>query len=140
LPTFFARMWGATSQKVTATARAEAYKPSGSNGLLAKIIPVLPRCVKPWIIPNRDPLNVAGCTGACNTFAGTTTGSITNPGFSANGGGVIGAQFLLYPDCQVGTPSSCAPRGSGIKANHPVGWAAHIPSFPTLPYLPGEAP
>jgi Putative Flp pilus-assembly TadE/G-like/Putative Tad-like Flp pilus-assembly len=144
LPTFFARIWGATSQKVTATATAEAYNPSGSNGLLAKIIPVQPRCVKPWIIPNRDPLNVAGCTGACNTFAGATNGptngSITNPGFSANGGGVIGEQFLLYPDCQVGTPSSCVPRGYGIKANHPVGVGAHIPTLPNLPYLPGEAP
>src|SRR6267143_7317267 len=56
LPTFFARMWGRTGASVGATATAEAFNSSNSDsvnvGSPGTIIPVQPRCVKPWIVPN----------------------------------------------------------------------------------------
>ena len=59
LPTFFARIWGRTGSSVSATAAAEVFNPSNSAsvGGSGNIIPVQPRCVKPWVIPNVDPLN-----------------------------------------------------------------------------------
>lgn len=59
MPTFFSRIWGNTGNSVSATATAEAFNPSNSgnvgNGTTGTITPVLPRCVKPWVVPNRDP-------------------------------------------------------------------------------------
>src|SRR5271163_3891063 len=53
VPTFFAHVfglfnanWNATS--VSATATAEVYNPSGSGLLANGMVPVQPRCVKPW--------------------------------------------------------------------------------------------
>ncbi len=57
LPTFFARIFslipGGTfsNSGVSATAAAEAFNPSSSSPM----IPVQPRCVKPWMVPNQDP-------------------------------------------------------------------------------------
>lgn len=96
LPIFFARVFsllpggvgnysGAT---VSATAAAEAFNPSGSSPL----IPVSPRCVKPWIIPNLDP-------GSGATLVDLTTGAVSNPGVSQLGGGIIGESFNLNADC-----------------------------------------
>src|ERR1039457_1540555 len=95
LPTFFSRIWGNTGNTVSATATAEAFNPSNSgnvgNGTTGTIIPVQPRCVKPWIVPNRDPLNpgprggVNGVycdqpdpnnPGLCHTLVSTADGSI----------------------------------------------------------------
>ncbi len=56
LPTFFARIWGSTQVTVAASATAEAYNPSGARAL-GKTNPVAPTCVKPWLLPNRDPSN-----------------------------------------------------------------------------------
>src|SRR6202140_292286 len=61
LPTFFSRIWRRTTNTVSAPATAEAFNPSDSgnvgNQTTGSIIPVQPRCVKPWMVPNLDPLN-----------------------------------------------------------------------------------
>jgi Flp pilus assembly protein TadG len=124
LPIFFAHifsLFGSTfaSPSVSATATAEAYNPEGA----IPEVPVNPRCVKPWFVPNQDPGHVAGCTGpACSSFVSATTGQITNPGISTVG--VIGETFNLVPDCGAGT--SCVPT-----PNPPVA------SGGNLEYLPG---
>ncbi len=56
LPTFFSRLFGSTQLKVAASATAEAYNPSGSNAATGTTIPVAPICVKPWLLPNIDPV------------------------------------------------------------------------------------
>jgi Flp pilus assembly protein TadG len=172
LPTFFSRIWGRSGNTVSATATAEAFNPSNSgnvgNQTSGTIIPVQPRCVKPWIIPNRDPLSPAPVTTggrnpvttycdqtpqtdttnqtgpACNTLVSTADGSITNNGISLNGGnpssGVIGEQFWLQPDC-IHTGQTCSTRILPPQGNY------YAPSRitwleppPSLDYLPGEAP
>jgi Putative Flp pilus-assembly TadE/G-like len=68
LPTFFARIWGRTSNSVTASATAEAYNPSG-------LVAPVNVSIKPWLIPNCDPTAVgAACPG--NPFIDPTTGAI----------------------------------------------------------------
>ncbi|HEY6764105.1 MAG TPA: pilus assembly protein TadG-related protein [Candidatus Sulfotelmatobacter sp.] len=96
LPTFFSRIWGRRGATVGATAVAEAFNPSNSATYAGSMVPVQPRCVKPWIIANIEPQ-----TG--NTFVSTADGSITNPGIQLNyagaGNGVIGEEFTLTPYC-----------------------------------------
>jgi hypothetical protein len=95
LPTFFARIWGNRSSTVSATANAEAYNPSNSATYAGSMVPVQPRCVKPWIIPNLDQQ-----TGS--TIVGTADGSITKPGIQLNwsgGGLIIGERLTLTPFC-----------------------------------------
>jgi hypothetical protein len=154
LPSFFSRIWGNTGNSVSATATAEAFNPSNSghvgNQPPVAIIPVTPRCVKPWIVPNRDPLypaqntfgycdqNGASSPGWCTTLVSTTDGSITRPGMSPNG--VIGERFWFEPDC-LHTGSSCTYRRNPPQGNY---WdpsrSTWIKLPPTLQYLPGEAP
>lgn len=99
LPTFFARIWGYTGNTVVASATAEAYNPSNSASVNANgMVPVQPRCVKPWIIPNKDP-------ALGGTFVNTTNGSISNPGVSQLGRGVIGESFTLTSACKQGAPN-----------------------------------
>jgi hypothetical protein len=60
LPTFFARIWGTKFITVAASATAEAYNPSGVAGTTSVTnLPVAPRCVKPWLLPNIDPSDTA---------------------------------------------------------------------------------
>src|SRR5580700_7888356 len=100
LPTFFSRIWSRSANTVSATATAEAFDPSNSGAFApgGNIVPVQPRCVKPWIVPNLDPLNSStSCTTNCQPFVSTNDGHIVNPGISLNGtnsGGVIGERFL----------------------------------------------
>ena len=144
LPSFFSRIWGSPGNPVSATATAEAFNPSNSGNVgnqpNGTIIPVQPRCVKPWIVPNLDPLRDTTCTTACQPFVDPSDGHITNPGISLNGGsasGVIGERFLLIPDCQLFPATSCAPRLPGIQANLPPNGGI-IPPGPNLEYLPGQ--
>lgn len=152
LPTFFSRIWGNTGNTVSATATAEAFNPSNSgtvgNGSGTTITPVQPRCVKPWAVPNRDPMSPApnkgnycdqaGGPGACNPLVNTSDGSIVNPGISLGGtsaNGVIGEHFSLVPDCQY-SGSSCTLRDNPVLANHVQ--TKHILNGPyNLEYLPG---
>jgi hypothetical protein len=149
LPTFFARIWGVTGNQISATATAETYNPSNSanvgNQNTGQMIPVKPRCVKPWVVPNQDPRNPDGCTGqgaagTCIKFVDSTTGAIKNPGMSLNGvgtGGTVGETFWLEPDCGGGTPGSCQLHTGGTiqpEANYSGG--TH--GTPNLLYVPGQ--
>jgi hypothetical protein len=121
LPNFFSRIWSRSGNSVSATATAEAFNPSNSgnsgNQTSGTMIPVAPRCVKPWVVPNLDPMHPANCTGnGCNPFVVTATGAIQNPGFisslagtgAANPpNGVIGETFWLVPDCGRLNPNTC---------------------------------
>jgi Flp pilus assembly protein TadG len=128
LPTFFARVFsltgGASSNSgVSATATAEAFNPSGSEAYGGSLIPVQPRCVKPWIVPNKDPGN------GSNQFVTLADGSIVNPGIFP-GKGVIGETFNLAADCNA-APGACAPLPNPAPGVNPAG---------TLQYLPGLPP
>ena len=130
LPTFFSRIWGNTGNSVSATAQAEAFNSSNSDSVTGgngNIVPVQPSCVKPWIVPNRDPLNPSDTCdqGAvpCQKFVNLADGSIINKGISLNGTnatGVIGERFWLNPDC-VQTGTSCTLRQNPPGGNFPPG-------------------
>jgi hypothetical protein len=133
LPTFFARVFslipGGTSSNsgVSATASAEVFNPSDSGAIASEMIPVRPRCVKPWIIPNVDPGN-----GNLN-FVATADGSIKNGGVFQLGGGVIGETFNLNADCKPGT-TNCNPT-AGNMINNPPQMDSTAPQ-PFLEYAP----
>lgn len=100
VPTFFARLWGYTATDVRATATAEAFNPSGTS------VPATGSCLKPWILPNCDPLHGNPASSYC-TGSGTfinRDGSISNPGQykGPNSGGIIGEPITL----KYGDPSS----------------------------------
>jgi len=143
VPNFFSRIWGNAGTSLSATASAEAFNSSNSAsaGTSGNIIPVQPRCVKPWVIPNLDPLNPGnppGCGTNCLPFVGSTTGQIQNPGISLNGAGatgVIGETFWLVPDCQHGNPNNCGPLGPP-QANYSS--SSFNPGPPNLLSLPGQ--
>ncbi|HVR24547.1 MAG TPA: pilus assembly protein TadG-related protein [Candidatus Polarisedimenticolia bacterium] len=127
LPTFFARIFslipGGTSSNsgVSATAAAEAFNPSGSSPM----IPVQPRCVKPWMVPNQDPGH------STLPFVHVSTGAILKPGVSTTG--VIGETFDLFVDCG---PSGrnrgrCVLADTSPVANGPRGVG-------TLDYIPAQ--
>jgi hypothetical protein len=149
LPTFFARIWGKTGSSVSATAAAEAFNSSNSGSVVANgIVPVQPRCVKPWIVPNLEPLNPPEsgppptyCSNAtCQPLVSLTNGSITNPGISLNGTsnpGVIGETFTLIPDCRMGG-GTCTLRTTPPPPAVNRAAGGSTPGPPNLEYLPGE--
>jgi hypothetical protein len=116
LPTYFSRIWGRTGNTVGVTATAEVFNPANSNTYAGsgEIIPVQPRCVKPWIVPNYDP--AAGCgTGSappCSPLVSTAPGTnatIGRPGVSP--AGVIGERFWLVADCSGSSTGTCTLLG-----------------------------
>lgn len=136
LPIFFARVFSLfpkgnyAGTTVTATASAEVFNPSDSADATSsgKLIPVEPRCVKPWIIPNIDPNG--------GPFVAPNDGSISNPGILQLGVGVIGEKFNLNADCVPGA-SDClpAPPATGNMLDNPPQMnSAAIPPF--LEYVP----
>lgn len=147
LPTFFSRIWRRTTNTVSATATAEVFNPSNSgnfgNQTSGTIIPVQPRCVRPWMVPNLDPLNPStACHANCNPFVGASDGHIVNPGISVGGGnanGVIGERFLLIPDCDHYVAGSCSLRSTQIRANYgPNGGSTPSTPANNLGFLPGQ--
>jgi hypothetical protein len=121
LPVYFARIFSLfgsrySGSSVSATATAEAFNPSGS----APVIPVYPRCVKPWVVPNLDPGNVP------NSFIDPVAGTMTRTGVSP--AGPVGETFNLKVDCG-------ASGGKCILANAPIATAG--PPL-TLNYVPGQ--
>jgi hypothetical protein len=131
LPIFFARVFSLfnsnySGASVSATASAEGFNPSKSGSVASAMIPVQPRCVKPWIIPNSDP----GNAGA--NFVLPLDGTIVNQGVSQLGGGVIGETFNLTADCTPGA-LNCG-VGTGMIANPPQGPPAPPPN--TARYIP----
>lgn len=77
LPIFFARIWQVSSPSVSATAKAEAYNPSGGSAPIASGL-------KPWLLPNCNPFATTAPTNAnCSPspysyFIDPTDGSIVN--------------------------------------------------------------
>jgi len=159
LPTFFSRLWGNTGNTVNATATAEAFNSSNSGnenngGAAGTIVPVQPRCVKPWFVPNLDPLylqpthgnycNQPGGPGACQSLVNISNGALTRPGISPSSGangvsGVIGETFWMSPVC-AHTGSSCTfrPNANPPTANYTGSPYALGP--PNLTYAPAQAP
>lgn len=147
LPTFFSRIWRRTTNTVSATASAEVFNPSNSgnmgNQTSGTIIPVQPRCVKPMMVPNLDPLNPLSptCTANCQHFVDPNDGHIVNQGISLNGtnsGGVIGERFLIIPDCKHRVRGLCSVRDTPIQANN-GGNGNTVPGPPNLEFLPAQS-
>jgi hypothetical protein len=131
IPAFFARIFGLLKgynpTTISASATAEAFNSSASENLPnGTLVPVQPRCVKPWIVPNLDPGNSSGK----NPFVAVSDGAIQNPGIqvSGSGTGVIGELLTLSADC---TPTgNCNGQGTGFN-NPPT-------ASGSLQYLPGQ--
>ena len=123
LPAFFSRIFNRTNLTVTATATAEAFSPSGSG----VGVPVVPRCVKPVMVPNCDPMHAGAACGAGTTFFDPVSGAITNPGVAPTG--VIGEQFEMYSNC--GPGPGCAAGAATVGPG---------PGGTTLYYYPVQLP
>jgi hypothetical protein len=139
LPTYFSRIWGRTGNTVGATAMAEAFNPSNSGTYAGSMVPVQPRCVKPWVVPNLDPLHPPLCggpTNLCQSFVDPGTGSITTQGVYTNGG-IVGERFWLVPDCG-GTTAPCTLIPGGPQANVSIATDPNGEIPPNLEYLPGQ--
>src|SRR5215469_106144 len=115
LPAFFSRIWSRAALTVRASATAEGFNPSNSVSIGGTAIPIIARGVKPFLIPNCDPVHAgAGCGGAA-TFFDKITGVITNPGPAP--AGIIGETFTLISDCSLpgctpGPPTTGPPSTS----------------------------
>jgi hypothetical protein len=124
-PTFFARIWGANTGTVTATATAEAYNASGQD------TPIQLTNVKPWLIPNCDPNGPHGpCPGGY--FIDPATGKIKGGGSFigtlmqlnrlptgpvGGNGGSMDFNGLHYPN----SPAPVCPSTSAVSCGSPVG-------------------
>jgi len=107
IPTFFARLFGRTAVDVRASATAEAFNPSGTG------VPVTASCVKPWILPNCDPLHPTPANTNCPSSGVfiNANGSIAHAG-DVSSGGVIGEPLLLKsgnPNFNTPAPSQYYP-------------------------------
>jgi hypothetical protein len=134
LPIFFARIFSLFGSNFSATtvgakASAEVYNPSQS-GILASMIPVQPRCVKPLIVANNDPINGGPLVNP--------TGSIVTAGIKPINGGVIGETFTVRTDCvDPSKATDCNPPaspGGHMLDDPPVGsttgkYLDYIPAF-----------
>ncbi|MBZ5683833.1 MAG: hypothetical protein LAP86_02255 [Acidobacteriia bacterium] len=149
LPSFFSRIWGNTGNQVSATATAEAFNPSNSgtvgNQTTGTIVPVQPRCVKPWVVANKNPLATFPCDESgqpgCDALVDTGTGQIQHPGVSLGGTttstGIIGETFWLTPDCRITNSSSCTVRNPPQANWVGIGFP-YIEGPPNLLYVPGQ--
>jgi Flp pilus assembly protein TadG len=100
VPTFFARIFGRTLATVSATATAEAYNSSLPPGGGGGMPPVAPSCVKPWLIPNADPLH------SPDAFISPATGALVHPEIYP--AGIIGEEITLLNDCKIGVLGLCS--------------------------------
>ena len=153
IPTFFSRIWGNTANSVSATATAEAFNPSNSanvgNETSGSVTPVQPMCVKPWVVPNQNPLIPAtngpgSCpptgSGACHTLV-NPDGSITDAGISLGGtgtNGVIGENFWLASDCRKNGGNCVFHTGAPQPQANFSGGGGSIPPPPNVLYVPGQ--
>ncbi len=133
LPTFFAHIFGLfnsnwSSATVSATGTAEAFNPSFSNtagnGSGTTTIPVQPRCVKPWVIPNIDPRT--------NSALVSVDGNIVNTGIG--GTATVGETFWLVANCG-GIGGVCQP--GPVSAGQYVPAETSNPSV-AMPSCPGS--
>lgn len=156
LPNFFSRIWSRSGTNVSASATAEIFNSSysGSVGTSGSVVPVQPVCVKPWFVPNHDPLNPGQdsngywCDNAdpkngansCKSLVDSADGTITNPGISLSGtnaNGMIGESFVLAANC-THTGTGCTFRATKIQAN--LTGNGYVTGPPNLLYFPGQAP
>lgn len=117
LPTFFSRIWSRAALTVGASATAEAFNPSNSSSVTAGVgVPIVARCVKPFLLPNCDPVNTnnpgSNCGAAVPRFFDPTTGAIINPGQTPTG--LIGESFNLSSNCGAGP--GCIPGPPVVSA------------------------
>lgn len=112
LPIFFSKIWGVSLLSVSATAVAEAYNPSSSQGLSStgnQFVASAPSCVKPLAIPNEDP------NRGNAQFVDPGSGAV-NPAWTGTGG-FIGEQITLNSACQ---PRRGGRRGPGVTCTLPA--------------------
>ncbi|HZU42728.1 MAG TPA: pilus assembly protein TadG-related protein [Terriglobales bacterium] len=104
VPVFFARIWGASGNYVSASATAEAYNGSGDGPRTQSA------CVKPWLMPNCDQEHSTPANPNCGggKFL-NDDGTIANPGRYPQG--IVGQPVSLKP----GRPSD-APAPSQYYA------------------------
>src|SRR5579884_3988051 len=94
VPTFFARVFGISNAIVSAQATAEAYNPAGGGNS-----PIAAACLKPFLVPNCDPVHTSPANPACATsgqgyFFDPTTGTIEHPETYPTG--IIGMPWTLH--------------------------------------------
>jgi hypothetical protein len=124
LPTFFARIWGNTALTVAASATAEAYNPSGMNALGKTVIPVVPACVKPWLLPNKDP------SPGGTTIFDAASGQIT-------GANLLGSTNTIVLACPGGNCSTLpTPAAWSYYPGDPASFTAPTNSLPTCSSVP----
>jgi|HubBroStandDraft_5_1064220.scaffolds.fasta_scaffold07760_3 Flp pilus assembly protein TadG len=130
LPIFFARVFtlfpngNFSNATAIATATAEVFNSSNSASVAGSMIPVQPRCVKPLIIPNKDPTSASGAP-----FVSTATGAINSPGVSPTG--AIGENFILAANCRRGR-SNCEGANYTNYPNAPASGGGTIRYIPAL--------
>ena len=130
LPTFFSRIWSRSPLTVRVSAKAEAFNPSNSSSV-GTGAPTVARCVKPFLLPNCDPVNPnnpgSNCGGGIARFFNPTTGAIVNPGQYPTG--VIGETFHMVSNCGPGPVCVLGPPT-----------ATPAPPPPVLMYYPAPLP
>ncbi|HEX5410695.1 MAG TPA: pilus assembly protein TadG-related protein [Terriglobia bacterium] len=94
VPTYFAKVFGIRTSNVRASATAEAYNASGGS------VPVSAACLKPFLIPNCDPIHTSPRNPTCQGSAAQgyiidpNTGAVVHP--DAYPSGVIGMPWKLH--------------------------------------------
>ncbi|MGO9269910.1 MAG: pilus assembly protein TadG-related protein [Terriglobia bacterium] len=127
IPTFFMKIFGVTSETVSATATAEAYNPSLAGPLAQTICE---GCLKPAIVPNCDPYpnhtshpNPA-CPGEAYFINPLFNNEIANPGiFPA---GVIGEEWTVSSQNLV--TGVC---GGSNPCYYELDFGGGVPQYPT---------
>jgi Putative Flp pilus-assembly TadE/G-like len=93
MPTFFVKIFGIKSANVSASAKAEAFNPSGTGNSVGA------ECLKPWLLPNCDSGHTTPGNPNCpgyGYFIDPTSGAIEHPG-PVSSGGVQGEQLIIKP-------------------------------------------
>jgi Putative Flp pilus-assembly TadE/G-like len=116
--TFFAKIFGIMSANVGATATAEAYNPAGGSTTTVSV-----SCLKPFLVPNCDPIHTSPGNAACNSSSG--------PGTGTGGGGASMGYFF--------DPASGAIVHPGVYPAGIIGmpWQLHTTAAPSQWYLVG---
>jgi len=116
LPIFFARIWRRAAATVSASAKAEAYNPANSQTTTGNYIPIEPKCVKPLLVPNKDPNN----PGAPFVLP---TGVVS--------AGVVNKQIILKDACQAGNPNAACAAPLPLDPPANGGQAHFVPALVT---------
>ena len=121
MPTFFMKIFGVTTASVSATARAEAYNPSGSSTTAGS------QCVKPWLFPNCDEFNAAGGSNPnCPNGSGGYYGPFVNTD------GTV-ARPTNYPSGAIGEPYVIKPADPKQAAAPGQFYAVYLPTISSIP-------